>query len=247
MKHLALGLLLLCSALFFSFKLYEVWNQDQASKSPAPPRAAAVAMGKPVTPRTQEPVTAYEPIVSSNLFAPARTEKVVVIAPPVPPVQTPSAPVVKEVKIAGQEITLYGTMTQGNFHLALINNPLKSASDKRLNRWIKVGDTLSNLVVEEIRHDQIVVREGSNRYIVLMRDPERPKSAAAKPAAASTTKSNPTVIPTDAGSETKMEPKAAEKAAGEPAQTTGNTEKKEGDEYIIVKGAFGPQRIKVKP
>lgn len=244
MKRLALLVVLLSAALLFSFKIYGVWVGDQVKKSPAPPRTAAVSPEKQLLRPTPEPPATYEPIVERNLFNAERKEKVTVAPVLAAREGGATAPEVKEVRIAGREIILYGTMSRGNYKSALISNPLKSPEDKRDNRWVKIGDQLANLQVDAIQSDKIILREGENRYIILLRDPTKPKAAvAAKATPPAANRNSPTVIPTDVGSEAR----AVDKPVGDSVQT-GASDKPEGDEYVIVKGPFGDKRVrKTKP
>jgi hypothetical protein len=244
MKRLALLVILLAAALVFSIKIYGVWDREQSVKIPAKPKTAAVAQEKQFVRRQEEPLATYEPIVGRDLFTQERKEKVAKAPEAAPPEPVVTAPVIREVRIAGQEIVLFGILSRGNFQSALISNPLKSAADKRESRWVKIGDSIANLQVDAIQRDRITLREGNDRYVILMRDPAKPKVAAAASSTANgANRSSPAVISTDAGSEVR----AVDKPAGGPGQTA-NTNKPEGDEYEIVATPFGNQRVrKAKP
>ncbi|MBU0673225.1 MAG: hypothetical protein KJ950_01120 [Proteobacteria bacterium] len=240
MKRLVLLLVLFVAALVFSIKIYGVWTGDRVEVKPAASQAAVASVGKSFFRRMPQPRGAYEPITGRNLFSPLRQE----VIPPVEELasQAPvvAAPEIKEVKIAGREIVLFGTMSLGTGQSALISNPFKSEDDSRENRWVKIGDQLANLQVDDIQRDRLILREGNKRYVILLRDQTKPKIAkSGEPSATVSNRSQPTVVSTDVAPVNTSVGKAS--IGSGPA---GKTDKQEGDEYVIVNTPFGPQRIR---
>ena len=154
--------------------IWEVWQTDTA----VIPAALSAEKGKTPKPFKAPPESAilsdadYQSVVDRNLFSPNRT------APQPETVKT--EPLKDEVRISGEKVMLYGVILFDNYKTALINNPEDQAKGIQ-NRWVKEGDRIGNLKVQEILQDQVVLADDENSYRVLLYDPEKVRKASAAP------------------------------------------------------------------
>ena len=151
----------------------------------------------------------YQSMVDHNLFSPDRA------APATEAVKT--EPVKEEVRISGEKIVLYGVVIFDSYKTALINNPEDQAKGTN-DRWVKEGDSIGNLKVQEIRQDQVVLTDSENSYRVLLYDPEKIRKASAAPKSAKS--SQPKVV--SVGEAPSSQPEAV--SGTSPGSTKANAE-----------------------
>ena len=132
---------------------------------PAPRAARLVAAGAATTSTEPLSATSYAAIVAKNLFSPARTE-------------APAGPVAA----AGPKPVLHGVVVDGPKTRAYLEDPLL----KRTFGY-NVGDTIGGGRVESIVADRVVIGRGDGLLEVLLRDPSKPRPAAAAAASAGPT------------------------------------------------------------
>jgi hypothetical protein len=151
----------------------------KVSDLPAPDTKADRA--KSVEKKPQE-ASAYDTIVEKNLFSPDRMANITAQASPV---------VTEDLRISGEKVMLYGVVMIGNEKTAMINNPSKGSNVSEY-RWVKEGDSISNLSVAQITKDQIVLKDGFQQYHISLFDPDKER----KKEAVRTAKEEPKVINT---------------------------------------------------
>lgn len=212
-------------AVFIGISAYEAWRRGP---EPMNVTATGVVEGAPVAVRNPlgtEPMpseAAYRNVVEKNLFSPDREEFVPEVAPEP---ETPQ-PAVREARISGQKIVLYGVIIKDMFKKALINNPVQKADD-RPYLWVSEGEALENLRVASISGESVVFDDGGERYEVMLHDKKQRQGGAPT---ASSGGDAPQVVTTEAK---KVE------AAAKPTQPKPTEAEDEGVEYEIVSTPFG--------
>lgn len=181
--------LLLLFVAFMSFKAYRVWYQnDKGLDIPIVKRTPGSNPDKPsglLKSINIPPESEYDVLVSQNLFSPERTE--ILSDETAPEADEKSISDVQQEKFEQslEKITLYGMVITENSAEALISDfpilpkpgPRKLISRKekpvRQTRWIKVGDTIGDLKVAEIKPDKVILKVGSTTFDLLLYDKER--------------------------------------------------------------------------
>lgn len=166
-----INFLLAVFAVFFGLKTYGIWSAGEKTASPLQPVEGPSAQSeKRIVKRKMPLESTYSVVVDSNLFSPDRAEFI-------PEVSEPETEI-KELKIPGKKIFLYGVIVMDDYKTALINNPFRK-TDERPNKWVKVGDTFGDFQVTGIDKDRIILVEGSEKYEVLLYSKDKPKRQAA--------------------------------------------------------------------
>ncbi|MEW6077234.1 MAG: hypothetical protein AB1724_05455 [Thermodesulfobacteriota bacterium] len=196
--------------------------------------------------RGTSPEGAYSIVVEKNLFSPDRSDPLAAGAGPGRP------------RLSEKNIYLYGIVILDGRTQALVSDPesgTRAAGARAGDKWVRVGDRIGNFSVAEIGRDRIVLKDGADRYDVLLYDENKPVSMKSEELPPAT----PTVVVT--GSD-KAAPEAApdapaapaERAAAEkgpssssafaPGSPAGSGEKP--GEYKIVDTPFGPIKRRVE-
>ena len=175
-----INILMAAFVVFFGIMSFDVWSKGdetipeiQTGKSPEKPPP-----GKRIMERTMTPESTYGIVADKNLFSSNRSESI--------PVELKPGPL----KISEKMIFLYGVVVTGDRKQALISNPEsgpEAGKSRTKDKWVKVGDTMGNFSVTEIRKDRIILTQGANKYEILLYDknkPARQMTVAEKPAAA---------------------------------------------------------------
>lgn len=143
--------------------------------SPRAPGARAATVATPTTPgaaarRPAAPTTA-DTLAARNLFSASRSEVTAVAAVP-----------------AGPKPVLHGVLVDGEKSRAFLEDPVA----KRVFGYA-VGDTVGGGQLEQIGNDYVTIRRPAGVIDVLLKDPAKPKPAAA--AATGTALPGPTATP----------------------------------------------------
>jgi hypothetical protein len=221
---------------FFGIMGFDVWLKGdetipeiQTAKSPEKPLP-----GKGIMERTMPPESAYGIVAEKNLFSSNRSESI-------PEKQKPGP-----LKISEKMIFLYGVVSTGDRKKALISNPEPGSEAGKgpaaKDKWVKVGDTIGNFSVAEIRKDRIILTQGANTHEILLYDKNKParQTAVAQKSAA------PTVVATGS---TATVPAAAAKPGTEPPASRiaeGKSAPAPAGEYRIVNTPFGPTKRRIQ-
>ncbi len=228
--HIGLAIL----ALLFMVQIFSLWSGGESQKNePAiDKKETTPATVKQFIAKTPESRDTYEIVAGRTFFSPERKEYIAPTpeeeqAEQTDPSGVEAQPTQQEVRVNGQEIMVYGILYLDDLRSALISNPVQTEEDSRSSRWIKKGEKLANLVVDDITRDSVIFRDKNQRFIVPLRDAEKPKEtapkAAAPPKAEPKKEARPTVVTT--------EPKT-------PPAKKGKKEDEEG--FIIIDTPFGP-------
>lgn len=211
--------------IFFGIKSFEVWSggdetipKIRTGKSPEKPPPRKIIME-----RTMPPELVYGIVVDKNLFSSNRAESI-------PEELKPG-----ELKVSEKNIFLYGVVLMGDHKKALISNPEPGpeARERRAKcKWVKVGDTMGDFSVTDIRKDRIILAEGAKKHEILLYDKNKPArqiTVAEKP--------KPTVV-----TAVTTEPAAAATKPDKELPIPGISERKSSSEgeYTIINTPFGP-------
>jgi hypothetical protein len=161
---------LLGVALLLGIRLYQT---ALAGVRPAAPPSAAVAEApapppEPVTAAPAPPaLAAYAVVAERNLFSPTRTEATPEPPRPAAAAATPPAP----------RPRLHGVVLLPDGRSRAY---LEDVQRRKVFAY-SVGDAVSGSRVDQIRPDRVVLRRGGEVFEVLLRDPSKPRVAAAAP------------------------------------------------------------------
>jgi hypothetical protein len=212
---------------FLGIMSFDVWSKGdetipeiRAGKSPDKPLP-----GKRIIERTMPPESTYGIVADKNLFSSNRSEAI-------PEKQKPG-----QLEISEKMIFLYGVVVTGDRKQALVSNPdpgPEAGKSRAKDKWVKVGDTMGNFSVADIRKDRIILTEGASTHEILLYDKNKP--------ARQTTVAEESAAPTVVTSET-----AAVAAKKEPpASVISERNSSSEGEYVIVDTPFGPRKRRVK-
>jgi hypothetical protein len=210
MKRWLLNIVLAVAVVFFAARIYGIWTQpdpllreptENESGAPVPTPSRALA-------RRPQPATHYDVIFEKNLFTSERGEPLEVAA-------VINAKTVEESRFA-KNIALYGTLTQGDSHSALVSTGGHRRGGGDVT-WVQVGDKLDQVTVVGIERDRIYVREGASTFEIRLVDRGHPskKASAQRPRV-------PTVITTKAAAPERRIPSSEANAAPEDAAAPRN-------------------------
>ncbi len=218
---------------FFGIVSFDVWSKGdetiqevQTGKSSEKPLP-----GKRIMERTMPPESTYGIVADKNLFSSDRLEFIPTKAEPGP------------LKISEKMIFLYGVVLTDDRKMALISNPeTGSQAGKKpvRDKWVKVGDTMGNFSVTDIRKDRIILSGGARTHEILLYDKNKP---ARKIVVAEKPK---TPTPT-AGTTGSAVAAAATKSDNQPPTSRIEEGKNaSAGEYRIVNTPFGPVKRRIQ-
>jgi len=242
--NIALAVLII----IFGLEAYRVWSEDPTDLS------AVEAPGKPeVRPAmridsiSMPRESFFGDIVEKNLFSSIRSsereEREVGLVT--------AEPEVKEVKIGGKDILLYGVVLAGNYKKALITNVGKNNKKEGPATWVSIGDDLGDgFVVADIKEESIIFEKGDARYETPLYDEKKDRQiAVSRSRERAKEEVKPTIVTADsAQDDSPQKPGSvggvdkADKAEEAPEQEKKDnavSTDSEDAEYIIIDTPFG--------
>jgi hypothetical protein len=217
---------------FLGIMSFDVWSKGdetipeiRAGKSPEKPPP-----GKRIMERAMTPESTYGIVADKNLFSSNRSESI--------PVELKPGPL----KISEKMIFLYGVVVTGDRKQALISNPEsgpEAGKSRAKDKWVKVGDTLGNFSVADIRKDRIILTEGASTHEILLYDKDKParQTTVVEKSAAPAVVSTGSTAPTAAAAKPVTEPPKSGIAEGKSAAA---------GEYRIINTPFGPTKRRIE-
>jgi hypothetical protein len=217
---------------FLGIMSFDVWSKGdetipeiRTGKSPEKPPP-----GKRIMERAMTPESTYGIVADKNLFSSNRSESI--------PVELKPGPL----KISEKMIFLYGVVVTGDRKQALISNPEsgpEAGKSRAKDKWVKVGDTLGNFSVAEIRKDRIILTEGASTHEILLYDKDKParQTTVVEKSAAPAVVSTGSTAPTAAAAKPGTEPPKSAIAEGKSAPA---------GEYRIINTPFGPTKRRIE-
>ena len=217
---------------FLGIMSFDVWSKGdetipeiRTGKSPEKPPP-----GKRIMERAMTPESSYGIVADKNLFSSNRSESI--------PVELKAGPL----KISEKMIFLYGVVVTGDRKQALISNPEsgpEAGKSRAKDKWVKVGDTLGNFSVADIRKDRIILTEGASTHEILLYDKNKParQTTVVEKSAAPAVVSTGSTAPTAAAAKPVTEPPKSGIAEGKSAAA---------GEYRIINTPFGPTKRRIE-
>ena len=168
-RLLLVNVILAAVAVFFVVSL--VRDLTRARPLPPPPAPRRAQAAAPVEEQAQsaiagEQLAGYNVIVAKHLFNPSRSEGGATAAA-VPAAPPPPKPMLLGVVVDGPKSRAY----------------LEDATTKRVFGY-QIGDTVAGGRLDQITDDKVVIVRPDGAMEVMLRDPSKPKPAAASPAGA---------------------------------------------------------------
>ncbi len=168
-RLLLVNVILAAVAVFFVVSLVRDLTRSRPLPPPPAPRRAQAA--PPVEEQAQsaiagEQLAGYNVIVAKHLFNPSRSEGGATAAA-VPAAPPPPKPMLLGVVVDGPKSRAY----------------LEDATTKRVFGY-QIGDTVAGGRLDQITDDKVVIVRPDGAMEVMLRDPSKPKPAAAPPAGA---------------------------------------------------------------
>ena len=238
-----INIVLAAFVVFFGIMSFDVWSKGgeavpemRSGKSPEKPLP-----GKGIIERTMPPESTYGIVADKNLFSSNRTESL--------PEKDKTGPL----KISEKMILLYGVVVTGDRKQALISNPESrpvAGKSRAKDKWVKVGDTLGNFSVADIRKDRIVLADGANTHEILLYDKNKParQVIVVQPSAASAAVATGSASPAASAATTAPVEAAATKKPGTepPASVVADGKSAPAGEYRIINTPFGPVKRRIQ-
>jgi hypothetical protein len=154
--NVLLGSVSLACAAFIAWELVA-----PASTPPARPRPAAPAAAPALPPEApRAPASAYAVVATRNVFSPSRTEAPVTAA--------------AGAAVAVMKPNLHGVVLRDQNPIAYLEDPLT----KRVAGY-RVGDSIAGGILKTIAADRVVIARPEGVIDVKLRDPSKPRPAAA--------------------------------------------------------------------
>jgi len=232
-----INLFLTIFIIFFGMKAYGVWSERERIPSETRPvRKPLPLPGKNIVINNMPPESDYEVVVSNNPFMPDRgvskQEKETPTKITKPKIDKK---LLMRLNAALRRTVVYGVIISGEYKKALVTSVESGPAGRRKSqrapvpqrraRWVKVGDSLGEFRVDEIREGSVLLAAAGNQYQVFLYDREKPKRRVLVK-----NKENPTVV--SLGSKTAIIPEVAKA-----------TPKKEIPKPKISKPKQPPERI----
>lgn len=167
LKYGLLNFLLLCTALFFTLKNYEVWtrpiNLVPEKEVVKEVRNRPEAVPNPEKENTPASFNSSIPIAEKNIFNPERKE-------------FSSTPGGQSKPTVRPQIILYGVVITPDYQSASVVNPGRPLyKGERETKTIKVGDQTGGYKLAKILQDRITMEATGDSFDVLLYDPKAPK------------------------------------------------------------------------
>ncbi len=186
------NLLLAMVAIFFGIKAYEVWSRGE--KRPPEMRVVKRSLSPPekrIAKREIPAQSEYEVVVRDNLFWPDRQESDQQQAAAKPDAKSQvDKRYLWRLEEEVTRIVLYGIIDTAGQKKALIANfqPQKGGRGKqprppmsqRPTLWVKVGDTVGEFKVKEIREASVILAGGERYWPISLYEKKKPKRRADK-------------------------------------------------------------------
>lgn len=222
MKLSIINLSLLLCVLLIGSKTIDIWSSNNSPTLKTEEKVSSQPI-KPIKAKYIPSETQYENIVRDNVFSKERREYVPIVEEKEEEAQT----VVTQSNIKGRNVTLYGIIMMDDYASALVSNLDRKAGEKP-HVWIKKGETIGGMTVNEIRPDSIILKEGSIKYKIVLNDENKSKTRSVEKKVESPKIVTTTSVP-------KSKPKAIQK------------DQASDDEYETVNTPFGEfKRRKMK-
>ena len=148
-------------SVLFAHETYQLWaSTENTWPSDAPPTSGPEAVGPQNSRGRVMPPTYFSIVAKKNLFSSDRTEH---IAQPEPP----KTKQISRPNPMLNTMALFGVILQDKQKAALVLTGKET-------KWVKVGDKLTTMTVDQIESDRIILSERNNSYEILLDDQSNP-------------------------------------------------------------------------
>lgn len=209
-----INLFLAIFTIFFGIKTFGIWSERERIPSETRPVRKSLPLSeKNVVINNMPPESDYEIVVSNNPFMPDRgiseQDKKQPEKKAKPKIDKK---LLMRLNAALRRTVVYGVIIAGDYKKALVasaetrprsrRKSQRSPAPRRRARWVKVGDSLGEFTVDDIRDGSVLLAAAGNQYQVFLYDKEKPKRRVPVKS-----KENPTVV--SLGSKTAIIPEVA--------------------------------------
>ncbi|MBF0226101.1 MAG: hypothetical protein HQK76_11660 [Desulfobacterales bacterium] len=167
-KKWLINAVLMFIAIYIAIRIFNLWNEPLIS-IPSSYRDEISFSEKKIIKPFEYQESSFDIIVGKNLFSKERKEYIV---------KEELVPEVKNADIDGNKIVLYGVIIIDELKTALINNPYKTP-DEREHKWVKIGDSVGDFKVSEIKAESIIIANVNKKFEIILYDKKKQTSAIA--------------------------------------------------------------------
>jgi hypothetical protein len=173
--------------IFFGIKAFGVWSERERIPSETRPVRMPLPLSeKNVVISNMPPESDYEVVVSNNPFMPDRgVSKQEKETPKKITKPKVDKKLLMRLNAALRRTVVYGVIIAGDYKKALVagvesgptrrRKPKRTPAPRRRARWVKVGDSLGEFTVDDIRDGSVLLAAAGNKYQVFLYDKEKPK------------------------------------------------------------------------
>jgi hypothetical protein len=209
-----INLFLAIFTIFFGIKAFGIWSERK--KIPSETRLVRKPLSlseKNVVINNMPPESDYEVVVSNDPFMPDRGISDQGKKQPEKKAKSEiDKKLLMRLNAALRRTVVYGVIIAGEYKKALVTSvesrprsgrkPKRTPAPRRRARWVKVGDSLGEFTVDDIRDGSVLLAAAGNQYQVFVYDKEKPKRRVPVKG-----KKSPTVV--SLGSKTAIIPEVA--------------------------------------
>ncbi len=209
-----INLFLAIFTIFFGIKAFGIWSERERIPSETRPVRKPLSLpGKNVVIRNMPPESDYEVVVSNNPFMPDRGKSDQGKKQPEKKAKPKiDKKLLMRLNAALRRTVVYGVIIAGEYKKALVasvesgrprgRKPQRTPAPRRRAKWVKVGDSLGEFTVDDIRDGSVLLAAAGNQYQVFLYDKEKHKRRVPVKS-----KDSPTVV--SLGSKTAIIPEVA--------------------------------------
>lgn len=245
-KIWVINLVLAAAVVFLGTRAYNAWSKtEKRLPETSGAKEAAVAPKKALAKIEVPPASHYDPVVNDDLFAISRSPEEEGGKQEAQESKTPPKPDEKRMQVLQQRtdgISIYGIVIANGEKRALIKSASKSLPRRPGNRhqeapplveevrWVRVGDTVDQFAIKEIRTTGMVLAAEGVVFDVTLYDKDKPKERLPDKRAG-----GPIVIDTQKGTEPERLPEKSEvlKEGGPEKKLPTEPEKKPQDSPLV--------------
>lgn len=167
----AMNVVLAGAVVFFGYQTLEVWIAGETGEVVQPaPKPPGPHPQRRIAYRRTPPYRTYEGIARKNLFSSDRREELPETAPTPVPVM-PSKPL-------DSRFALFGIVVDGKEKKALVSNLYRKTATEKEYIWVEVGDEIGNLMVTDIKPEEITITEQGNTHVLRLSEQSYPQRRA---------------------------------------------------------------------
>ena len=157
--------LLMAFLIFVSIRIYGVWFGKHNHHRVVAVDSTRLKETGPCLTQKKLPDSFYDAIVKNNIFSPDRGKSYTNTG-----TDTKGAHTIN----IGEKIFLYGIVISGSYRKALLSIPVNKKREKKLT-WMGVGDEADNVKIIEIEKEDVIIKDGAQKYKIFLYDKDKPE------------------------------------------------------------------------